>query len=288
MDVVEGEQAGERRADDEGDAPAPDRVGRPGPVEREQVEHQHGDEVDADVGGREAGDDQPADEAALVLLRILDGQRHGPRVAAAEEDAVEEAQQHQQDVRGQAERLVAWQQPDQQRDHAEARHRVDRGGATPDLVGDQTEDQGANRTTEKRGDEDQRRQHRLHLGREVLRLEQEHHRRQRHHRQINVEHVDVFGEEGAADGASTLLLERLGRCRWHPRRVRCQCCRRDRHGVLLPVGVPRISSSASGFGRRILLRGGPLDQRSPQCSFSQSAIAVEAVRKAARAAGAPQ
>ncbi len=62
----------------------------------------------------------------------------------------------------------------------------------------------------------------------------------------------------------------------------------DRHGVLLPVGVPRISSSASGFGRRILLRGGPLDQRSPQCSFSQSAIAVEAVRKAARAAGAPQ
>ena len=43
-------------------------------------------------------------------------------------------------------------------------------------------------------------------GIESRRLEIEKDGRQHHHRQVDVEHVDEFGEDGAADGSAPLLL----------------------------------------------------------------------------------
>jgi hypothetical protein len=79
-------------------------------VERKHGEHQHGNQVDRHIGRRETSNDQSADEAALLLLRIFDGKRHRARVATAEENTVDKPQDHEQPVGTDTQRFVARQQ----------------------------------------------------------------------------------------------------------------------------------------------------------------------------------
>ena len=66
------------------------------------------------------------------------------------------------------------------------------------------------RTPKQGRDEHKRCEDRLFTGIELLRLEIEKDGRQHHRRQVDVEHIDEFGEDGAADGSATFLLPVCG------------------------------------------------------------------------------
>jgi len=174
--------------------------------QRKDGEHQHRDERDGDIGGGKGGEDEAAGEAALFLLGIFDRQRMSPGIAAAKTDTVEKAQNHQKPIGGDADLGIAGNERDQKRDDAKARDRRDRRRAAPEAIRHDAKRERPNRAPQQRRDEHERRENRLFAGIESRGLKIEKDGRQHHRRQIDVEHVDEFGEDGAADGSAPLLL----------------------------------------------------------------------------------
>ncbi len=207
--VVARQPEGQQGTQHERHAPAPLCIRRMGAIQRNQGEHEQRDQIDAQVGGAECGDDAAADEAALVLPRILDRQRHRTGVAAAEKDAIDETQQHEQPVGGHADSFIPGQQCNQQCHDAEAGDRVDGGGATPEPVGRHAEQQPTDRSPQQCRDEHQRGENRFRALGHLRRTEEKHHWRQHDHRQVDVEHVDEFGSERAPDRVALLRGEGL-------------------------------------------------------------------------------
>jgi hypothetical protein len=96
--------------DEERDPPAPLHVGGVQTPGRYPEEQEHGDEGDDCVGQRVAGlDDRPV-EAPLLFRAVLHRQRARRGVLAAEEDAVDEAQEDEDNDHRYAPLLVARQE----------------------------------------------------------------------------------------------------------------------------------------------------------------------------------
>jgi hypothetical protein len=129
-----------------------------------------------------------------------------PGIAAAKANAVEKAQDHQQPIGGDADLVIAGNERDQESDDAKARDRRDGRHAAPEAIRHDAKRQRPDRAPEQRRDEHQRREDRLFAGIESRRLKIEEDRRQHHRRQVDIEHIDEFGENSAADGSAPLLL----------------------------------------------------------------------------------
>ena len=129
-----------------------------------------------------------------------------PGIAAAKANAVEKAQDHQQPIGGDADLVIAGNERDQERDDAEARDRRDRRHAAPEAIRHDAKRERPDRAPEQSRDEHERREDRLFAGIETRRLKIEEDGGQHHRRQVDIEHVDEFGENSAADGSAPLLL----------------------------------------------------------------------------------
>ena len=79
------------------------------------------------------------------------------------------------------------------------------GHAAPEAIHD-AERERSDRAPKQGRDEHERSEDRLFAGIESRRLKIEKDGRQHHRRQVDIEHVDEFGEDGAADGSAPLLL----------------------------------------------------------------------------------
>ena len=129
-----------------------------------------------------------------------------PGIAAAEANAIEKAQEHQEPIGGDADLMIAGNERDQERDNAKARNRRDRRHAPPEAIRHNPKRERPDRAPEQRRDEHQRREDRLFAGIESRWLKIEKDGGQHHRRQVDIEHVDEFGEDSAADGSAPLLL----------------------------------------------------------------------------------
>ena len=90
---------------------------------------------------------------------------------------------------------VAGNERDQERDNSKARDRRDGRHAAPEAVGHDAKRERPDRAAEQSRDEHEGSEDRLFAGIEPRRLEIEKDGRQHHHRQIDIEHVDEFGED---------------------------------------------------------------------------------------------
>jgi hypothetical protein len=98
----------------------------------------------------------------------------------------------------------------QERDDAKASDRRDGRHAAPKAIRHDAKRERPDRAPEQSRDEHERSEDRLFAGIEARRLKIEKDGGQHHRRQIDIEHVDEFGEDGAADGSAALLLPVCG------------------------------------------------------------------------------
>ena len=159
----------QHEADHEADTPAPGEE-----LRLRQTGRQRHD------AGREAQSDRQPDlreagiQPAFVLGGVFVGHRHRPAPLAAEPDALQHAQQQQQDRRGDADLLIGRQQTDQHRGDAHDHQRHHQHVLAADAVAEMAEDHAAERTGEKADREggvgEQDRDQRI-LGREIQLVE---------------------------------------------------------------------------------------------------------------------
>ncbi|MCY1229240.1 hypothetical protein D9M72_415980 [compost metagenome] len=133
------------RRDQEGDAPAPGQELRIGQGQRQQRHH----------AGCQAQSDRQPDlrqrriEAPFARRRVLIGHQHRAAPFAAQADALQHAQQQQQDRRQDADAVVGRHQSDQEGGHAHDHQRDHQHALAADLVAEVPEDHAAQRPRDK-------------------------------------------------------------------------------------------------------------------------------------------
>jgi hypothetical protein len=169
----------DQKADQERDAPAPglQHLGR----------HRLGQYGAGRRPGQDAADRaaarRGADQAAPARLRMFDHEDDGGGVLAADRQALDHAQQREQDRRGDAQRLVAGQDADQEGRDGHRRHRESKRGAPSEAVADIADQRAADRPhQEANGEDAERRQH--------------------------LRHLVFMGKEDAADGGGEVAVDR--------------------------------------------------------------------------------
>ncbi|MNM78481.1 hypothetical protein D3C81_903860 [compost metagenome] len=141
---------GTQRADGERDAPAPGVELLGGQEVLQDNQHRQSDELAGDQGHvLEAGV-----EAATLLGRHLAEVSGGGAVFATHRQALQQAREHQQDRRADADDFITRAQGDQQRAEAHQVHRGHQGLFAPDLVGIQTHQPAADRAHQEAHGED--------------------------------------------------------------------------------------------------------------------------------------
>src|SRR6185437_5939334 len=158
LDLVLGDEAPEHRgfenaeadpqadghhddADEERDAPAPGQE----LIARVPAEEQHRDVGEEQAGGRAELRPRADEAAVLVGPRPFHRQQHRAAPLAADADALDQAQQRENDRAPDADRVITRHQPD--RGGRDARHQQgdDEGGLAADAVAVMAEDRSSNR-----------------------------------------------------------------------------------------------------------------------------------------------